>query len=197
MYSEKTFKNYIFWIQVKRVFMILIFSSVGAGLGVLIGGILKNTLKILDYNNLIIIVSTIVFFLISLLLTSGTGKEVQDGYWKIAVLRKLTVIQKDIEINNELLANSNKSLNIYKEITGRIKSEMLNDEVLDSIAEFGGKKSKKKSPKNVENKLKVTNNKIEESTNSNIEIPKEAEKDLELEKEEKENEVKELEEIAK
>ena len=64
MYSEKTFKNYIFWIQVKRVFMILIFSSVGAGLGVLIGGILKNTLKISDYNNLIIIVSTIVFFLI-------------------------------------------------------------------------------------------------------------------------------------
>ena len=40
MYSEKTFKNYIFWIQVKRVFMILIFSSVGAGLGVLIWGIL-------------------------------------------------------------------------------------------------------------------------------------------------------------
>lgn len=32
MYSEKTFKNYIFWIQVKRVFLIILLSCLGAGL---------------------------------------------------------------------------------------------------------------------------------------------------------------------
>lgn len=103
MYSEKSYKNYIFWVQVKRIVLIIILSSLGAALGVLIGKILESTLKMTSFNNLIIIISTIIFFLLSLLLTVGTGKEVQDGYWKIAVLRKLTVIQKNLELNNQLL----------------------------------------------------------------------------------------------
>ncbi len=104
MYSEKTFKNYIFWIQVKRVVLIILLSCIGAGIGVGIGAILKGTINMSDYNNIIIIISTIIFFLLSLVLTAGTGKEVQDGYWKIAVLRKLTAIQKTLEASNELLA---------------------------------------------------------------------------------------------
>ena len=109
MYSEKKFKNYIFWLQVKRVVVIIILSCLGAALGVLIGKILESTVKMTSFNNIIIIISTIVFFLLSLLLTTGTGKQVQDGYWKIAVLRKLTVIQKGLELNNELLKNSDTS----------------------------------------------------------------------------------------
>lgn len=109
MYSEKKFKNYIFWVQVKRVVVIIILSCLGAALGVLIGKILESTVKMTSFNNIIIIISTIVFFLLSLLLTTGTGKQVQDGYWKIAVLRKLTVIQKGLELNNELLKNSGTS----------------------------------------------------------------------------------------
>lgn len=104
MYSEKTFKNYIFWIQVKRVVLIILLSCIGAGIGVGIGAILKGTINMSDYNNIIIIISTIIFFLLSLVLTAGTGKEVQDGYWKMAVLRKLTAIQKTLEASNELLA---------------------------------------------------------------------------------------------
>ena len=109
MYSEKTFKNYIFWVQVKRVFIMIVLTIIGATLGILIGKILESTVKVTAFNNMIIVVSTIIFFLISLLLTIGTGKQVQDGYWKIAVLRKLTAIQKSLELNNELLKNNGKS----------------------------------------------------------------------------------------
>ena len=119
MYSEKKFKNYIFWIQVKRVVLIILFSLVGAGIGIAIGAVLKGTINIDTYNNLIIIFLTVIFFLLSLLVTSGTGKEVQDGYWKIAVLRKLTAIQKTIEVNNELIQ----------------KNENLESQLMNSIAE--------------------------------------------------------------
>ena len=110
MYSEKTFKNYIFWVQVKRAVIIIVLSCLGAALGVLIGKLLESLMQITSFNNVIIIVSTITFFLLSLLLTVGTGEKVQEGYWKIAVLRKLTVIQKDLELNNQLLKNNDKAI---------------------------------------------------------------------------------------
>ena len=110
MYSEKTYKNYIFWVQVKRVIVIILLSCLGAAIGVLIGKILESTVKVTSFNNAIIAVSTIIFFLLAILLTVGTGKQVQDGYWRIAVLRKLTVIQKNLELNNELLKGSDKYL---------------------------------------------------------------------------------------
>ncbi len=140
MYSEKTFKNYIFWIQVKRVVLIILLSCIGAGIGVGIGAILKGTINVSDYNTLIIIISTIIFFALSLVLTSGTGKEVQDGYWKIAVLRKLTAIQKTLETNNELLA---------KDDTRKIDAmRKLNREILGETEEMQlVKTTKTKTPK--------------------------------------------------
>ena len=114
MYSEKTFKNYIFWIQVKRFFIMGLLTIIGAVIGICIGKVIEGTMNVSMYNSVIIIASTLIFFAISLLLTSGTGKEVQDGYWKIAVLRKLTVIQKELETNNELL-NKRKSTPKEKE----------------------------------------------------------------------------------
>ena len=130
MYSEKSFKNYIFWVQVKRVFIIIILSCIGAALGVLIGKILESTVKVTTFNNVIIAVSTIIFFLISLLLTVGTGRQVQDGYWKIAVLRKLTVIQKNLELNNELLKNGDKLIkNNFNQTIHEVDDEdEINDE---------------------------------------------------------------------
>jgi uncharacterized protein YacL len=116
MYSEKTYKNYIFWVQVKRVFLIILFSCIGSAIGALIGSILKSTIQISTYNTWIVIVSTLIFFAISILLTANTGKEVQDGYWKIAVLRKLTVLQKELELNNELLEKSQKTLEKRKSV---------------------------------------------------------------------------------
>lgn len=123
MYSEKSYKNYIFWLQVKRVVVIIVLSCLGAGLGILIGKILESTIKFTSYNNLIIGISSTIFFLLGVLLTVGTGKQVQDGYWRIAVLRKLTVIQKDIELNNELLRCSGKS---EKTNISSIESAILN-----------------------------------------------------------------------
>ncbi len=135
MYSEKSFKNYIFWVQVKRVFIIILLSCLGAALGILIGKILESVAKVTSFSNAIIAVSTIIFFLISLLLTVGTGEKVQDGYWKIAVLRKLTVIQKNLELNNQLLKSTDKSINNLTSNSSTNESEVseedLNDEEVD------------------------------------------------------------------
>lgn len=116
MYSEKTFKNYIFWIQVKRVVLIILLSCIGSAIGVLVSELYESITKSNTFNVLIIVVSTILMFLLSLLCTAGTGKEVQDGYWKIAVLRKLTAIQKSIETKNALLGNNEKSASILSNI---------------------------------------------------------------------------------
>ena len=139
MYSEKTFKNYIFWIQVKRVVLMILLSCIGAGIGIGIGAVLKGTVNITEYNTIIIIVSTIIFFLLSLVITAGTGKEVQDGYWKIALLRKLTGIQKTLETSNELLAKGD---------TLQIEAmKKLNREILGETEEL------QVLPKNQKNKL--------------------------------------------
>ncbi|MBR1540173.1 MAG: hypothetical protein IJ629_03240 [Clostridia bacterium] len=129
MYSEKTYKNYIFWMQVKRVVVILVLSCLGAALGMLIGWILGSTMKLTSFNNIIIAVSTTVFFLLGVLLTVGTGKQVQDGYWRIAVLRKLTVIQKNLELNNELLRNTDKSIKDNLSPVGNMNTEIKEEEV--------------------------------------------------------------------
>lgn len=137
MYSEETFKNYIFWLQVKRVVLIILFSIIGAGLGIGIGMLLKGTLQVSSYNNAIIIALTISFFLLSLLITAGTGKEVQDGYWKIAVLRKLTAIQKTMEETNEL---------IEKGETHKLeKLKKMNTDILEELGDV--KKDKKPKAK--------------------------------------------------
>ena len=98
MYDENTFKNYIFWIKVKRVFFMVVFSIIGVAIGVALSELIVNILRFDTYlRPVIITISTLLFFAISLLVTAGTGKEVQDGYWKIAVLRKLTVISKKLD----------------------------------------------------------------------------------------------------
>ena len=143
MYSEKTFKNYIFWVQVKRVFVIILLSCLGAALGILIGKLLESIIQVTTFNNIIIVVSTIVFFLLSLLLTVGTGEKVQDGYWKIAVLRKLTVIQKNLELNNQLLKNTDKSIrNNLSSIINDIEDSEFEDEEENDKNKMPNKKEK-------------------------------------------------------
>ena len=168
MYSEKAYKNYIFWIQVKRVFLIILFTSIGAGLGLLVGKILESTIKFYFTNYIIAGCATFLFFF-SLLVTASTGKEVQDGYWKIAVMRKLTVIQKDIEINNELSlkgartsATTVKSLDAIKGIVENmpdklkdIKKELKLGEEIDDD-EDAKPIIEEKEPKNQEVNLKIS-----------------------------------------
>lgn len=161
MYSEKTFKNYIFWIQVKRVVLIILLCCIGAAIGVLISEILESLIKSKQYNVIIIVASTVIMFFLSLLLTTGTGKEVQDGYWKIAVLRKLTTIQKLIETNNALMGNDenalksseiNKLMVIGDKTNKEIQAENSNDleyeeDVEEEIEVSSGKTNKTKREK--------------------------------------------------
>ena len=162
MYSERSYKNYIFWMQVKRVVVIIILGCLGAALGVLITKILESTIKLTSFNNLIIGVSTTVFFLLGLLLTVGTGKQVQDGYWRIALLRKLTVIQKNLELNNELLKKADKvvkgnlvpiSINEKKETSENKTSEKPELIKIDEAPENMNMKKKKKKLKNKDKKV--------------------------------------------
>jgi hypothetical protein len=99
MYDEKTFNNYIFWLKVKRIVLVILFSIAGAIAGIVISDFIVNILNSdAKYRVLIIIVSTLIFFAMSLLCTTGTGEKVQEGYWKMAMLRKLTIISKKLDI---------------------------------------------------------------------------------------------------
>lgn len=135
MYDENTFKNYIFWLKVRRIFVILVLSCLGSFIGVTISQFVIDVLLLLDasYKILIIAGSTLLFFAISLLLTAGTGKEVQDAYWKIAVLRKLTVISKKLDISTDLPSSEDISNNIEKLTEDLIDNSDLEDNnVLES-----------------------------------------------------------------
>lgn len=129
MYDENTFKNYIFWIKVKRVFFMIVFSIIGAALGVALSELIVNILRFDAYlKPIIITISTLLFFAISLLVTAGTAKEVQDGYWKIAVLRKLTVISKkldnvQISTNSKPISTEKLSSTIHKVITDSLEDD--------------------------------------------------------------------------
>lgn len=162
MYDENTFKNYIFWLKVKRVFFMIVFSIIGAFIGLAISELVVNILLFDGYlKPIIITISTLLFFAISLLVTAGTGKEVQDGYWKIAVLRKLTVISK--KLDNVQIVHSGESTKIketealsneiHKTITESLekdKSEI--KEISENNKDAKEKKSKKKTAESSDKK---------------------------------------------
>ncbi len=98
MYDEDAYKRYILAIRIKKIFIIIAFCVIGAILGIIISSYIVDILLFSSVlKPTIITVSTLIFLAISLLLTSNISKEVQDGYWKIAVLRKLTLISKKLD----------------------------------------------------------------------------------------------------
>ena len=123
MYDENSYKNLIFWIKVKTVFLLIIFTILGRSIGVIASCYIIDILMV-DPNlrPVIIIVSAILFLLVALLLTANTAKTIQDGYWKIAVLRKLTLISKKLD-SLENLENLDSLKNLNKR---KIKNENLN-----------------------------------------------------------------------
>ena len=156
MYDENSFKNYIFWLQVKRVFLMIIFAVIGAFIGVLLSQFLIDVLLLLDagFKIVIIAISTLLFFGISLLLTAGTGKEVQEGYWKMAVLRKLTVISKKLDYleNIDLEPTTEKKVEVVKKVAKEVKKEVNNIQepeqlTFDDTEDFSSTSEKKVSPK--------------------------------------------------
>lgn len=151
MYNEKSFKSHIFWMKVKRVFLILVFAMAGALAGVLISDLVINVLFFnLLYRTPIIIVSTLLMISLALLLTAGTGKAVQDAYWKMALLRKVIVISKKLD-NVSVVAND----------------EL--DEMIDNLNEFEGLKEVK-TKKNILPPRELKINRTKESVGNKKEV---------------------------
>lgn len=187
MYDENSFKNYIFWLQVKRVFLMIVFSIVGAFIGILLSQFLIDVLLILDssYKVIFIAISTLLFFGISLLLTAGTGKEVQEGYWKMAVLRKLTVISKKLDYLENLEDSPKEKKEIVKKVVKDVKQEIAKNPQLEqpSIEETNNmvkdnnnteesKKDNNENKKNSTSKTKKANSKKTPSTKQITELAK-------------------------
>lgn len=98
MYDENSMKSHIFWIKVRRIFLLLVLTAIGTGIGVLISDYVVNILLFPAFLRIVIIVTSALLFLgLALLLTAHTGKEIEDGYWKIAVYKKLAIISKKLD----------------------------------------------------------------------------------------------------
>ena len=135
MYDENSFKNYIFWLQVKRVFLMILFALIGAFVGIVLSQFLIDVLLVLapSYKVVIITISTLLFFGISLLLTAGTGKEVQEGYWKMAVLRKLTVISKKLDNLENLDEATPEQKEVVKKVIKEVKEEIHKEPEIEQL----------------------------------------------------------------
>lgn len=126
MYDENTFQNYIFWLKVKRVFLLIVLSIIGAVIGVVLSQFLIDVLQVVNtaFRVVIIALSTLFFFGIALLLTINVSKDVQEGYWKMAVLRKLTVISKKLDALENLDTASSKKSQAVKKVATEVKEEI-------------------------------------------------------------------------
>lgn len=162
MYNEKSFKNHIFWMKVKRIFLILVFAIAGALIGMVVSDVVIPILQ-LDafYRTPIIIVSTLLMLSIALLLTAGTGRAVQDAYWKMALLRKVIVISKKLDnvsvVANEELDEMIDSLNGIegkKEIENVMKMDLEQNNNLETNVQ-----PQVNIEQQIQNKVEPTNNK--------------------------------------
>ena len=135
MYDEKTFNDYIFWLKVKRIVLVILFSIAGAVAGIVISDFIVNILgSNAKYRILITVVSTLIFFAMSLLCTTGTGEKVQEGYWKMAMLRKLTIISKKLDILVD--ENDNKIAGLLVEPKKSEKKTILKSTKKSTIKDF-------------------------------------------------------------
>lgn len=124
MYNEDSYSKYLTMVKAKRIVFMILFSIIGCIAGVLLSSFIIEVLMCdAIFRPVIITISTLLFFFISLLTTSQTNKEIQDGYWKVAVLRKLTLISKKLD-----------SLEYLSKLENLDKLEMLNNlELLNKL----------------------------------------------------------------
>lgn len=135
MYDEKTFNDYIFWLKVKRIVLVILFSIAGAVAGIVISDFIVNILgSNAKYRILITVISTLIFFAMALLCTTGTGEKVQEGYWKMAMLRKLTIISKKLDILVD--ENDNKIAGLLAEPKKSEKKTILKSTKKSTIKDF-------------------------------------------------------------
>ncbi len=98
MYNEKDFKEHIKHLKARRILYMLIFSIIGSALGVIISDYIVDILLFNQIWRVIIIsISTLFFFWVSTVMTSNTEKDVQDGYWKLEVMKNLNSISEKLD----------------------------------------------------------------------------------------------------
>lgn len=157
MYSENSYKNYIFWLKVRQIVIIIGLSLFGCIVGRYIGSFLVDILmfKTLAYN-ISVIVTTLIFLGIALMATANTARDVQDAYWKIAVLRKLTVISKKLD-------------NVSDETKKEIKSAIDDLEIEPEVEREKPKtKPKTKAKASTKKEKKVEKEKLEQIVNEDV-----------------------------
>ena len=64
MYDEISMKSHIFWIKVRRVFLLIFLTAIGTGLGIIISDYIVNILLFSSILRPIIIISSAVIFLL-------------------------------------------------------------------------------------------------------------------------------------
>ena len=161
MYSENSYKNYIFWLKVRQIVIIIGLSLFGCIVGRYIGSFFVDILmfKTLAYN-ISVIVTTLIFLCIALMATANTARDVQDAYWKIAVLRKLTVISKKLD---------NVSDETKKEISSTIKTIEEDIEIEPEAEKTKTKVKPKTKPKtSTKKEKKVEKEKLEQIVNEDV-----------------------------
>ncbi len=98
MYNEKSYKRLLFMIKVKRVFFIVLIALGGSVLGGLLSSYLVDVLMFSNLSkNHIVIIFAVAFFILGEIITTGMERTVHDGYWKIATLRKLSMVSKKLD----------------------------------------------------------------------------------------------------
>ena len=103
MYDEDSFSKHIFWMKFRRVFLLIFFSIIGCIIGIILSSYLIELLFLPQNIGIPIIAgATLIFFFITLFSTYKINKDIQDGYWKMAVLRKLTLISKKLDALDNL-----------------------------------------------------------------------------------------------
>ena len=103
MYDEDSFSKHIFWMKFRRVFLLRFFSIIGCIIGIILSSYLIELLFLPQNIRIPIIAgATLIFFFITLFSTYKINKDIQDGYWKMAVLRKLTLISKKLDALDNL-----------------------------------------------------------------------------------------------
>ena len=111
MYNEDSYTRHLTLLKVKRVFSMILFSIIGCIIGVLVSSFVVTVLM---YNSMfspiIIAVSTLLFFFISLFVTGNTSKEISKKLYKLYNLEKLDqIFNLDFEEENNNNNNSSSS----------------------------------------------------------------------------------------
>lgn len=207
MYSEDAYLSSIFWMRVKRVFIMIALSIIGCVIGVVISSYLINILNFSSSLRIILIAGlTIGFFFIGVIFTSSISKEILDAYWRIAALRKLNAISKKLDSiqMSEAKSNSPEQMTLFENFPRSFINSTPNEEVQNNVTMFEDtpiNDDKKELPPKKENKkfnfnmsnIKVTkpeakrsriepknksNKKVNNVTNNNSETGKRFEESL-------------------